>query len=101
MQNYNMHCVGCSITTISSNRVDFNTVREEDKMKKIELFQCEICGTQFKEKADCVKCEKNHESWKDLRITNARFLPFTQDASGMPITITLMGKNGNTYRYRR
>lgn len=64
-------------------------------MKKIELFQCEICGTQFKEKADCVKCEK------DLRITNARYLPFTQDASGMPITITLIGKNGDMYIYRR
>ena len=70
-------------------------------MKKIELFQCEICGTQFKEKADCVKCEQNHESGRDLRITNARFLPFTQDASGMPITITLMGKNGKMHKYRR
>ena len=70
-------------------------------MKKIELFQCEICGTQFKEKTDCVKCEKNHESGKDLHIANARFLPFTQDASGMPISITLMGKNGNMHKYRR
>lgn len=70
-------------------------------MKKIELFQCEICGMQFKEKADCVKCEKNHKGEKDLCITNYRYLPFTQDASGMPITITLIGKNGDTYIYRR
>lgn len=27
-------------------------------MKKIDLYQCEICGTQFKSKEDCVKCEK-------------------------------------------
>ena len=70
-------------------------------MKKIELFQCEICGTQFKEKTDCVKCEKNHENWEGLRIANARFLPFTQDASGMPISFTIIGKNGNTYKYQR
>lgn len=70
-------------------------------MKKIELFQCEFCGTQFKEKADCVKCEKNHENMEDLHIADATFLPFTQDASGMPTYITIVGKNKGIYRYSR
>lgn len=53
-------------------------------MKKIDLYQCEICGTQFKSKEDCVKCEKGHQ--KELHIVKTRYLPYTQDGSGMPTT---------------
>ena len=49
-------------------------------MKKIDLYQCEICGTQFKSKED---------------------LPYTQDGSGMPTTITLVGPDGRHYTYKR
>lgn len=34
MRSYNTHCAGFSITTISSNRVDFNTV----KLAEIDQF---------------------------------------------------------------
>lgn len=44
-------------------------------MKKIDLYQCEICGTQFKSKEDCVKCEKGHQ--KELHIVKTRYLPYT------------------------
>lgn len=70
-------------------------------MKKSNFFSVRFAERNSRKKTDCVKCEKNHENWEGLRIANARFLPFTQDASGMPISITLMGKNGNTYKYRR
>ena len=29
-------------------------------MKELKLYQCEICGTQYKEKTACTKCEKSH-----------------------------------------
>ena len=68
-------------------------------MKKIDLYQCEICGTQFKNKEDCEKCEKIHE--KELRIIKSHYLPFTRDKSGMPTTITLIGPDGKNYTYKR
>lgn len=68
-------------------------------MKKIDLYQCEICGTQFKNKEDCEKCEKIHE--KELRIIKSHYLPFTRDKSGMPTTITFIGPDGKNYTYKR
>lgn len=68
-------------------------------MKKIEFYQCEICGTKFKSKLECAECEGRH--MKELRIVKSRYLPFTQDRSGMPTTITLMGPDGKHYTYKR
>lgn len=68
-------------------------------MKKIDLFRCDVCGTQFSEKQLCEKCEQRHV--KELQIVKSRYLPITQDASGMPTTITLMGPDGKHYVYKR
>ena len=68
-------------------------------MKKIDLYQCEICGTQFSDKKLCEKCERGHVI--DILIRKSRYLPITQDESGMPTTITLTGPNGRCYTYKR
>lgn len=68
-------------------------------MKKLELFQCEVCGTQFKSKEECERCEKGHP--KELHIVKARYLSRTQDATGMPASITLVGPDGRHYTYKR
>ena len=68
-------------------------------MKKIDLYQCEVCNTQFNNKEDCAKGEKRHQ--KELYIVKARYLPYTQDGSGMPTTITLIGPDGRHYTYKR
>ena len=68
-------------------------------MKKIEFYQCEVCGTKFKSKLECAECEERH--MKELRIVKSRYLPFTQDRSGMPTTMTLMGPDGKHYTYKR
>ena len=47
-------------------------------MKKLELYQCEVCGTQYKSKLECTECETRH--MKELRIVKSRYLPFTQDS---------------------
>lgn len=36
-------------------------------MKELKLYQCEICGTQYKSKTECEKCEKSHK--KGLKMT--------------------------------
>ncbi len=68
-------------------------------MRKLELYQCDVCGTQYKSKEDCVKCEKSHP--KELRIIDARYLSLAQDKSGMPVTITVSGTDGKKYTYKR
>ena len=68
-------------------------------MKKLELYQCEVCGTQYTSKLKCTECETRH--MKELRIVKSRYLPFMQDRSGMPTTITLMGPEGRHYTYKR
>ena len=68
-------------------------------MKKLELYQCDVCGTQYKSKEDCTKCEKGHP--KELQIVGARYLSLAQDKSGMPITITIPGPDGRKYIYKR
>lgn len=33
-------------------------------MRKVEHYICEICGTEYKEKAMCEKCEKTQMSFR-------------------------------------
>ncbi len=69
-------------------------------MKKIDLYQCEICGTQFKKQGRLRKVRKRTPE-KELHIVKTRYLPYTQDGSGMPTTITLVGPDGRHYTYKR
>lgn len=68
-------------------------------MKKLELYQCEICGTQYNEKAKAVNCENSH--LVDIKITNMVFIPISMDASGFPIKIEITAPNGEKAVYRR
>lgn len=69
-------------------------------MKKLELYICEVCGTQYKDKNQCVQCEKHHA--QTLTIIDKRYLSAAQDESGMPMTITVRDeRNGKIYTYKR
>lgn len=69
-------------------------------MKKMALYVCEVCGTQYSDKEKCVQCEKQHR--QKLTIVGARYLPFTQDQSGMPVSITITNDvDGKSYTYKR
>lgn len=65
-------------------------------MKTVQQYICEVCGTQYADKEQAEKCESNHK--KDLKIANARYLPITSDASGLPTTITIEYKEGKYTR---
>ena len=68
-------------------------------MKELNLYQCEICGTKYGNKSMCINCEKSHV--KDLVIVGSRYLSIGQDNSGMPVSITVKGKDGKNYIYKR
>lgn len=68
-------------------------------MKKLELYQCEICGTQYNDKRKAVDCEKSH--LVDIKITNMVFKPISMEASGFPIKIEITAANGKKAVYRR
>lgn len=71
-------------------------------MRKVEHYICEICGTEYKDKAMCQKCEKAHK--QVLSIKGTRYLPVTQDATGLPSVITIEyadGKQTKTAIYKR
>ena len=66
------------------------------RMWKVEHYICEVCGTEYKDKALCEKCERLHK--QGLTIVRARFLPVTQDNTGMPVTIEVEVKDGKETR---
>ena len=67
-------------------------------MKNLTLYVCETCGTKYSDKAKCIQCENGHKT--GLTITGGRYLPYTQDETGMPVTIDVTA-GGKVYRYKR
>lgn len=68
-------------------------------MKKIDLYQCEFCGTQYKNRQDAVLCEKNHRQVKD--VISANYVSCNNDRTGMPIRIQVVFSDGSKASYRR
>lgn len=68
-------------------------------MIKQELYICEHCRTQYKEKRACADCEKSHI--QPIRIDDCKFVSIKNDKSGYPISVTIMMENGLTREYRR
>lgn len=66
-------------------------------MKKIDLYQCEICGTQYKEKSKCQDCEKSHV--KPVQIVEEKFMP--KNCNGKyPVHITVKMADGKNVTYK-
>ncbi len=68
-------------------------------MKELKLYQCEICGTQYKNKAECKECEKRHI--KPKGITGTRYLNFKDNKKGYPVLISVEMEDGFTITYKR
>lgn len=62
-------------------------------MKELKLYMCEICNTQFKEKASAMNCEKSHR--KFMQIVGHRFTKGTE----YPHSVTIEFENGKKVRY--
>jgi len=68
-------------------------------MKKIELYACEVCGTQYREKLKCQQCEKSHK--KPVEVTQARYISVAQNRSGYPHVLHVKMSDGKIVEYRR
>ncbi|MBP3772441.1 MAG: hypothetical protein J6I53_07110 [Treponema sp.] len=67
-------------------------------MKKVELYVCEVCGTQYKEKIKCSECEKSHVL--PTQIIGWKYMPKTFNG-GYPIRITVRMADGKDITYKR
>ena len=65
-------------------------------MKKLELYQCEICGIQYKSKSECQTCEKSHV--KPVQIIGTRFV---KQNGAYPVSITVKMEDGKNATYKR
>lgn len=68
-------------------------------MKKTALWKCDICGTEYRDKKKCEKCETGHK--KNGKIVKMRHLPYTSDQSGYPDKITVKFEDGVEKMYSR
>ncbi len=68
-------------------------------MKETTLWKCDVCGTEYRDKKQCQKCENNHK--KEGKIVKMRHLPYTSDQSGYPDKITVKFEDGVEKVYSR
>ena len=68
-------------------------------MKTVNLYKCEICGTEYNEKAKCLKCEKNHK--RKGEIVKMRYQSVNFDETGYPDKITVKFEDGVEKIYKR
>ena len=68
-------------------------------MKKKTLYTCEICNTDYADQKEAAKCEVHHN--KKLKIVSQRSLPYSQDASGFPISIEVEDEGGKRVTYKK
>jgi len=68
-------------------------------MKEIKLYQCEICGRQYKLSADAKACEKYHQ--RAVEILDMRFTPWNHmQSSPYPHTINVKMEDGKVITFR-
>lgn len=68
-------------------------------MKEQIIYQCEICGTPYRERLACKNCEKSHKV--KAAIVNARYLSQKQNQQGFPQAVELEFSDGSRAWYKR
>ena len=70
-------------------------------MKKTEFYQCEICGSQYTNEVDALKCEAMHK--KIVEIAGAKYsgLAVYKNVRGYPDLVTIKFDDGEEISYIR
>lgn len=66
-------------------------------MKELKLYQCELCGTQYKDKKEAQECEKNHV--KDFEIVKRAYREPNGKLYRFPVKIWAKSKDGEERMY--
>ena len=67
-------------------------------MKRVEQFKCDYCGTLYKDKSECAKCEDQHVA--AVEIVAQHHLPAKVSAK-YPQRIDVKMADGTGYVYER
>ena len=68
-------------------------------MKTNTRYQCEYCGTEYRDKEKCNQCENNHK--KNLKIVGKKYVSFKGDNTGYPTRIEVEFDDGERAMYTR
>lgn len=71
---------------------------EEEKMKLLNQYKCEICGTVYADKAKCEECEAGHKKVK--KITSKTYRSININKTGFPDKITVASEDGKEALYK-
>lgn len=66
-------------------------------MKELKLYQCEYCGTQYKNQSECEKCESNHIH--PVKIVGCKYHA-NKKSKEYPDYITVEMDDGKNVRYK-
>ena len=71
-------------------------------MREKMLFVCEVCNTEYKDRAEAERCEDSHLPLKSLKIVGAKYIPTPMNSrvESWPSKITLKSPTGGTREYR-
>lgn len=67
-------------------------------MKRLDIFKCDFCGTLYKDKSECVKCEDQHVS--AVAVVKQHHLPMNV-AAKYPHRIEVKMSDGSISIYER
>lgn len=67
-------------------------------MKKLELFQCEFCNTQYQTETGCLTCESSHIKPKSIK--SCRYHA-EKNSANYPDAIIIHMENGKDIKYKR
>lgn len=69
------------------------------KMKEKTTYVCEVCGTEYTTKKECISCEENHASFAIIdSIYNLPWWRFIGNKK-YPIALKARTADGNEYLY--
>ena len=68
-------------------------------MKELQLYQCEICNTQYASERAAIDCEKSHR--KIVNVKASKYRSQKSNPRGYPDKITVEFDNGRKVIYTK